>query len=578
MDFNSTMQKTPLPDLIYITRSALQVIQSEASRHSGHEQGENETGGILVGRRLDGVNRVEVLLVAATGPGAAAYHHEVEFNPDVDYVNQKLSEYHTVYPLMDYIGTWHKHPLSYPMFSEGDVRTAHKIFRDPSYKMDEIINPIVWVDNGSFTIRYYYMSRSMAARGERFAEIAQTKVKLIDDNHDLVTKEKGRTVADALLERIGEERRRLVEQGYQVELKQHEQEYFFTVRAVERPGLAIHLVAPAGYPQAPPSLFVEQNGQEIASNDGGVIERWGSDPGHSYLVDVVKGVLGNLVIPPSLPPASAPPTNGQGGRSTGGAPPARRTSGFGFVTMAGVGVLLLAAVIGVVVWQFAGASQTQPSATASAGTATAMTGQAQSTEPPDARQATAKAATAQAVAQSRTQMAATVTAIKQKATAAAAAQTTAIEAIATPTPVATQVTAAEPVAAAPGAAPQPTDTIQPGGIAPIAKTYRVDVKPVELADIKKISGCQNFDVPNNACVQVGTGILGELSMEIINVNDLIGRTEFKISDPQLTLITNQELKIKVLSDSSGRPVETIGNNIVTPKRNEYYKITINLEE
>jgi len=52
-------------------------------------------------------------------------------------------------------------------------------------------------------------------------------------------------------------------------------------------------------------------------------------------------------MPPPLPPASAPPANGQAGRGPGGAPPARRNGGFGFVAIAGVGMALLAALIGV---------------------------------------------------------------------------------------------------------------------------------------------------------------------------------------------------------------------------------------
>jgi hypothetical protein len=350
MGINSAVQKPPLPDRVYIPRSALQVIQTEASRHSDNQQGENETGGIMVGRRLMGINRVELLIAAATGPGESAYHNPVEFNPDVEYVNQKLKEYHALYPLMDYIGTWHKHPLTYQTFSEGDVHTAHKIFHDTAYKMDEIVNPIVWVGDGGFTIRYYYMSRAMAERGERFAEIPPTKVQEIDDNHDLVIKEQRRADAGAVPERIDDEYRRLAEQGYQVEVKQHEQEYFFTVRLPDRPDLVLHLVAPAGYPQEPPSLFVEQHGQEIAAGDVGIITQWGSGADQSFLDNVVAGVIASLAAPP-LPPAAAP-SNGnppQRGDEREARVQQRRRIPF-VAVVAGVGLLLAA--IGLGVWWF----------------------------------------------------------------------------------------------------------------------------------------------------------------------------------------------------------------------------------
>jgi hypothetical protein len=351
MGSNPAVQEAPLPDRIYMTRSALQLIQAEANRHSDNPQSENETGGILVGRRLTGVNRVELLIAAATGPGASAYHNPVEFNPDVDYVNRKLKEYHALYPSMDYIGTWHKHPLTYQTFSEGDVYTAHKLFHDAAYKMDEIVNPIVWVGSGGFTIRYYYMSRAMAARGERFVEIPPTKVQEIDDNHDLVIKEQRREDAGAIPECIDDEYRRLAWQGYQVELKQHEQEYFFTVRLPDRPDLALHLVAPAGYPQEPPSLFVEQQGQEIAAGDGGIIKQWRSAAVQPHLADVVAGVIANLAAPPPLPPPTAP--SNENPQERGEEPDARvgqrRRIRF-LAVVAGFGLLLAA--IGLGVWWF----------------------------------------------------------------------------------------------------------------------------------------------------------------------------------------------------------------------------------
>ena len=129
------MTDTPMdvPGL-YITTSALQVIEDEAKRQSKGGQFAHETGGILIGRRLDPTRSGAILIVAATRPGADALHHAVEFNPDVEYVNQHLREYLAIYPQMDFIGIWHQHPPEYPKFSEGDVRSAQDICTDDDYR------------------------------------------------------------------------------------------------------------------------------------------------------------------------------------------------------------------------------------------------------------------------------------------------------------------------------------------------------------------------------------------------------------------------------------------------------------
>ena len=196
----------------------------------------------------------------ATGPGVRAYHHEVEFNPDVDYVNLKLREYHALYPECDYIGTWHKHPLQYQQFSQGDVRTAHAIFRDPSYKIHEIINPIVWINpDGSATIRYYYMNREMAAAGQPFQTLDEMIVQPIDDTHALVQRQRvdqpgAGALSPGVPARIVDEHSRLRQAGYLVHLSNQGDEYYFTLTTPQLDNTTIYLVTPPGYPQSAPSL------------------------------------------------------------------------------------------------------------------------------------------------------------------------------------------------------------------------------------------------------------------------------------------------------------------------------------
>jgi integrative and conjugative element protein (TIGR02256 family) len=290
-----------VPDIIYIARSVLHLMEQEAHRHSHAALGENETGGILIGRRLEAPQSVRMLIAAATGPGEGALHHLAEFNYDVDYVNQKLNEYRASYPTMDYIGTWHKHPLDYPTFSAGDVNTAHHLFQDPSYKMAEIINPIVWLDGDDFTIRYYYMSRAMATQGQPFVEIPAESIQVIDDDDSLIQRELC----------IGEDFHRLLEGGYRVTIKQEADEYFFTVSTASLPDVVIYLVTSEDYPHSPPVVLVEQDGHEIAGDDGGVVEHWNEHNEHNerhYLVEIVEHEVEYLTTSDDQqPPPPAPP-------------------------------------------------------------------------------------------------------------------------------------------------------------------------------------------------------------------------------------------------------------------------------
>lgn len=341
---------------VYITNLALQVIKAEANRHHQDTHEENETGGVLIGRRIEHMNSAEVLITAATGPGERAYHNPIEFNPDVTYINQQLDRYRALYPNMDYIGTWHKHPLDYPMFSPGDVQTAHMIFADPSYKVDEIINPIVWVDKGQFTIRYYYMHRQMARKQEAFIEIPGSRIQSISEDHPLVIKEQSQGHSNVTVPAcISEEYHRLKEYGHQTELKQQGQEYYFTVTLASHPDMVLHLIAPDGYPTLPPSLLVEQHGKELLISDGGVIDKWTSNAERSYIVDVVHGVLSNLPVSlptPALsttPPAPPAYPTGRGGHQFESTPRQTPTSGFSSALPAVIviGAVLVVLLIGI---------------------------------------------------------------------------------------------------------------------------------------------------------------------------------------------------------------------------------------
>lgn len=300
--------RTPaVPQKVFITRSALQLMQDEARRHTQSGLGENETGGILIGRRLETLDQIEILIVAATGPGDDAFHHSIEFNYDVEHVNQKLGEYRASYPTIDYIGTWHKHPLDYPSFSDGDVHTAHHLFHDDSYKMQEIVNPIVWIDNDTFTIRYYYMHRTMAHQGQPFVELPEQTIQVIDDDDELVLHEQ------SLEARISEENRRLIERDYTLTLSKEDNDYIFTINVDMLPGVAIYLIAHHDYPHTPPDIIIEQHGEEIEGHDAGIISQWSRRKGRCYLVEIVDTEVRYLASssnePPSTPPHQSSPSD-----------------------------------------------------------------------------------------------------------------------------------------------------------------------------------------------------------------------------------------------------------------------------
>lgn len=284
--------KTPVnqlrvPDLVLITRTALKQIEEEARQPRSQQPNlENETGGVLFGRRIsleDGQSAM--LIIEATGPGPNAFFHHVEFNPDVEYANKELDRFRHDYPACDYIGTWHKHPSAYRRYSMGDVKTAYQIFADESYKLDEIINPIVWVDGDTFTIQYYYMNRDMAQQGREFMSMHISKIKELEDNNPLVQAERIAQPTQPYPPRIVKEGEALRSESYNIEIHQHENDFIFTVTDPDHPVRRVYLVIGPDYPQTPPQVVVEDNGQQIPTDADKLVQQWNPD---RYLVDLAN--------------------------------------------------------------------------------------------------------------------------------------------------------------------------------------------------------------------------------------------------------------------------------------------------
>lgn len=298
----SITQLISLPERLFIARSALDLMIDETIRRETNGQFENETGGILIGRRLDRRGGSELLIAAATGPGDDAVQRPVEFNPDVDYVNEQLRPLFASFPRLDYIGTWHKHPPHYPHFSPGDVLAAHTAFSDSSYKMDELVAPILWIVSGELVIRYYYMSRAMADAKLPFEEIPEEAVYLVDDGDPLIDRERIGALSSYLQAELEEDYRLLVQRGYNVRLSKQQHEYYVAVTKPQLRDTTIHLVVPPGFPKLPPSVLAERRGKALATNDDGMIGRWTFNRDkRPHLVDVVEAVQRNLSARPVSP-------------------------------------------------------------------------------------------------------------------------------------------------------------------------------------------------------------------------------------------------------------------------------------
>lgn len=277
------------PTRLLIAHQVISIIEAEARKHAAGYTVGHETGGVLVGRRLGGDNANTVLIVGATGPGPNALTLPTQFELDVEYINRELARWHEQFPRLDYIGTWHKHPPNYSSFSPGDVRTAHEAFADPSYKMDELINPIVLVEGDHVDIFLFYMSRNMAEAKQPFIPLDWSSVTVVEDHALLIDQERRNsiqvnpesTIAPPWLR---EEHRQLKSADYEISIYRdpdHQQHFYFTLRHPELPKTIIYIETPSNYPGEGLSCYIEHNGQGIT-------------PRPEWLISYQPGVLRGL--------------------------------------------------------------------------------------------------------------------------------------------------------------------------------------------------------------------------------------------------------------------------------------------
>lgn len=259
-----TSQLLTPPDRIYISDLANTTIERIVAQYRNHQLLKGGAYGMLFGWRPE--NTGDIFILEATEPGKQDSQgwNEVSIE-EIARTTQtsRLSNHDIVY-----IGSWYLAPRHHATLQEEAIQTASKILISSDAPVREIVNLFISFQRGQPAFTYYYLNRDMARTNSQCTAITHDKVKRMG--------------------RIQEEYHRLRREGYQVEMKQQENEYTFVVTTTD---LTIFLVAATGYPIIPPLVVVERKGKEIAFKDGGIIQNWTSKGGRSYMVDIVRGIV-----------------------------------------------------------------------------------------------------------------------------------------------------------------------------------------------------------------------------------------------------------------------------------------------
>ena len=123
--------------------------------------GTNETGGLLLGKKIKTNNKYVISIQKATGPGLNADVGTYHFSPDIKhYKNEMRSELYM--NGLIYIGEWHKHPGSFDRPSSTDLKTMRKITSDRTNKdMIVVIATIGDQSTNNVKTDYFYYHNGM---------------------------------------------------------------------------------------------------------------------------------------------------------------------------------------------------------------------------------------------------------------------------------------------------------------------------------------------------------------------------------------------------------------------------------
>ncbi len=271
---------------VSIATTAYETIVKESKQYQEHE-----TGGILVGKRL---NEQEFLIVAATGAGPKADHQAHTFAPDIEFVNMELRRIREVYTGVDYVGVWHKHPAFVDHPSGGDLKQARKILEDTeNYKIQgELLAPIAVIANGQVNVKLYYLNDKMSD----FAALPYTVIP--DDEPRLVAlqaQSKPQAWYDSESMQHELAALRAFDKSMQVSIGG--ETLFVTVTLSKLPRTKVHLVFAAPYPSVAPEVVIEaeekallfpSNVSTSALTSGITLARWVGEIEQALLVSGIS--------------------------------------------------------------------------------------------------------------------------------------------------------------------------------------------------------------------------------------------------------------------------------------------------
>ncbi|MCB0209619.1 MAG: Mov34/MPN/PAD-1 family protein [Anaerolineae bacterium] len=286
----SIQQKHPI---IIFAEQSIQTMRQEAKK----ARPEEETGGILVGRRLD---HRRILVIAATGPGPNAVHHHYMFSPDVEFANQELERLRQVYPGTDLIGLWHKHPPNLERPSHGDEQQVAEIFNDPDYAhLTELVTPIVLIRNGQFLLKPYYINRSLVVSQHYFQAI-ERRIELNEEAEQLLRTRPAQTntgfTTPEIQNRLRDERQTL-SRHFQVQIKEQNDEIYLTARSKRNGQVTVYFVLPTEFPRKPPTARLEYNGQEWLGAKSISLANWTPESSLAQVADELVSRLPVSKIP-----------------------------------------------------------------------------------------------------------------------------------------------------------------------------------------------------------------------------------------------------------------------------------------
>ena len=149
-----------------VSTRVIEVIEKECRLHP-----DRETGGILMGFTEAGC----VTVTHASGPGITWDSSPRHFTKDTHYVQQVLNILNE-YSGVNYLGLWHKHPLSHRRPSQPDILNAMDEVADREIGLEEILTPICLLHPNRVEIVPYVVRQGRAEKIE-WTQISHESIK-----------------------------------------------------------------------------------------------------------------------------------------------------------------------------------------------------------------------------------------------------------------------------------------------------------------------------------------------------------------------------------------------------------------